>query len=397
LNETIRGFRFSAVAAGIKAPDITGLDLGLIVSDAPAVVAGVTTTNLVIAAPVAIARERLRNGLCQAIIANSGNANAFTGDRGREDALQIAGEVARRLRINAELVIPMSTGVIGNPLPTTRMIARVPDLIDGLDQGRFMDFARSIMTTDTEPKTVVLDGEVSSGPMRMIGIAKGAGMIAPNMATMLAAVLIDARVEQSFLKECVQAEGAESFNCITIDGDQSTNDTLIAMAGGRADAPDLTNSESDRRTFSGMLTRVCSDLARMIVADGEGASKLVKIRVCGAPDKKAASQVARTIAESLLVKTALCGEDPNWGRIIAAAGRAGVDFDPDRIGLSIGEVAIVKDGRLEPGDWEARAKEVMGQREFEILVDLKSGAGEAVFLTTDLSEDYVRINADYRS
>jgi len=393
----IKGFRFSAVAAGIKDPGTDRLDLGLIVADSPAATAGVTTSNLVCAPPVEITRERLRHGLCQAVLANSGNANAYTGERGGRDAVELTSRTAGLLGIDAELIIPMSTGVIGNPLPTERMMGRIPDLVAGLDGTRVMDFARCIMTTDTAPKTVVLDGQVSTGPIRMTGIAKGAGMIAPNMATMLAVIMIDRRVSSSFLRESLLGANEESFNRITVDGDSSTNDTLIALAGGLTDPREPGDGRSDRRTFSGMLNQVCADLARQIVFDGEGATKLVEIRVCGAPNRKAATRVARTIAESLLVKTAFRGEDPNWGRIMAAAGRSGVQFDPERTDLLIGGVTVVRDGKLESGDWEPRANEVMKKREFSVLLDLKSGDGEAVFLTTDLSEEYVRINADYRS
>lgn len=395
--EALSGFRFSAVAAGIKTPGAQKLDLGLILADAPAVAAGVTTTNIVYAAPVRITRERLANGWCQAVLANSGNANAYTGEQGSVDATELTGQVGRVLGIDHKLIIPMSTGVIGNPLPTERMAARIPDLVRGLHPGRYMDFAEAIMTTDTRPKTVVLDGEVSTGPIRMMGIAKGSGMIAPNMATMLAVVLIDLKVELPFLRECLGHAVENSFHRITVDGDLSTNDTLVALAGGRADAAKVGDISSDRETFGKMLDRVCLDLARGIVSDGEGATKLVEIRVCGAPDNGAAARVARTIAESQLVKTAFYGQDPNWGRIAAAAGRAGIQFDPDRLDISIGDVPVVGNGVLVAGDWESPAKEVMKRREFSILVDLKCGAGEATFLTTDLSEEYVRINADYRT
>ncbi|MBI5571570.1 MAG: bifunctional glutamate N-acetyltransferase/amino-acid acetyltransferase ArgJ [Desulfomonile tiedjei] len=393
----IRGFRFSAVAAGVKQPGTTRLDLGLIVSDVPATAAGVTTTNLVAAAPVQITRKRLERGLCQAILINSGNANAYTGEAGMQAASDLTREVAQSLALDPDLVLPMSTGVIGNPLPVDRMRDRIPDLIAGLDAGAASEVARAMMTTDTRPKTVFLEGTLSTGPFKMLGIAKGSGMIAPDMATMLAVILTDVRVERSVLQESLVAAVERTFNRITIDGDTSTNDTLVVLAGGEPSAAALSGSDSDTTAFAALLNEACSDLARQLVLDGEGATKLVEIHVRGAVDEASAVKVAKTIAESPLVKTAFHGGDPNWGRIIAAAGRAGVPFNPEIIELSIGHALVVKDGSLVPGDWEPAAARVMKGREFSIFLDLKSGPAEACFLTTDFSAEYVAINADYRS
>ncbi len=392
----IEGFQFSAVSAGIKDARSTRLDLGLIVSDSPAVTVGLTTTNLVYAAPVAVTRQRLAGGKCSAVLMNSGNANAFTGDRGMKDALELTASVATSLGIAPELVIPMSTGVIGNPLPSERMMQRIPELVNGLAPGRLTDVARAIMTTDTKPKTVCRDVELSSGPLRMVGVAKGSGMIAPNMATMLAVIMSDVSADPGFLNETLTQANTSSFNAITIDGDMSTNDTLIVMAGGCRDPRTVTN-KADEEVFSALLNEVCFDLARQLAGDGEGVTKVVEIRVIGAVDKHSAAHVARTIAESLLVKTAFNGEDPNWGRIICAAGRAGVPFDPDRLDLLIGNVPIVRNGILVEGDWESAAHAVMKTREFSVTLDLKGGDAQARLLTTDLSRDYVSINADYRS
>ena len=393
----IKGFKFSAIAAGIKHADSDRLDLGLVAAEVPAVAAGVTTTNLVCAAPVEITRRCLEKGLCRAVLINSGNANAYTGDSGRQDALDLNLAVAHHLGTNLELVIPMSTGVIGNPLPKERMLQRIPELVLGVDRGSFGDVATAMMTTDTRPKTVCLDGWTSNGPFRILGMAKGAGMIAPNMATMLALILTDIRVEVSFLRESILYANSKSFNSITVDGDTSTNDTLVVLAGGAPDALELGPGREDREIFSSMLDRACTDLSRQIVLDGEGATKAVEVQVCGAPDEDSARLVARAIAESPLVKSAFHGEDPNWGRIICSAGRAGVLFEPDRIDLFIGNVPIVRQGVLVQGDWESAAHEVMKAHEFSVLLDLKTGKGEAVMLTTDLSEEYVTINADYRS
>lgn len=393
----IKGFKFSAIAAGIKHADSDRLDLGLVAAEVSAVAAGVTTTNLVCAAPVEITRRCLEKGLCRAVLINSGNANAYTGDGGRQDALDLNLAVAHHLGTNLELIIPMSTGVIGNPLPKERMLQRIPELVLGVDRGSFGDVATAMMTTDTRPKTVCLDGWTSNGPFRILGMAKGAGMIAPNMATMLALILTDIRVEVSFLRESILHANSKSFNSITVDGDTSTNDTLVVLAGGAPDALELGPGREDREIFSSMLDRACTDLSRQIVLDGEGATKAVEVRVCGAPDEDSARLVARAIAESPLVKSAFHGEDPNWGRIICSAGRAGVLFEPDRIDLFIGNVPIVRQGVLVQGDWESAAHEVMQAHEFSVLLDLKTGKGEAVMLTTDLSEEYVTINADYRS
>ena len=393
----IKGFKFSAIAAGIKHADSDRLDLGLVAAEVPAVAAGVTTTNLVCAAPVEITRRCLEKGLCRAVLINSGNANAYTGDSGRQDALDLNLAVAHHLGTNLELVIPMSTGVIGNPLPKERMLQRIPELVLGVDRGSFGDVATAMMTTDTRPKTVCLDGWTSNGPFRILGMAKGAGMIAPNMATMLALILTDIRVEVSFLRESILYANSKSFNSITVDGDTSTNDTLVVLAGGAPDALELGPGRKDREIFSSMLDRACTDLSRQIVLDGEGATKAVEVQVCGAPDEDSARLVARAIAESPLVKSAFHGEDPNWGRIICSAGRAGVLFEPDRIDLFIGNVPIVRQGVLVQDDWESAAHEVMKAHEFSVLLDLKTGKGEAVMLTTDLSEEYVTINADYRS
>jgi glutamate N-acetyltransferase/amino-acid N-acetyltransferase len=393
----IKGYKFSAVAAGIKKPGTTRLDLGLIVSDVPATVAGVTTTNLVVAAPVTITRERVAKGVSRGILINSGNANAYTGEKGLQDALDLTREVAQALAVHPDLIIPMSTGVIGNPLPLARMRAALPRLVSGLDPYRHMDVAHAMMTTDTKPKTVRLEGATSAGSFQVLGMCKGSGMIAPNMATLLAVILTDIKVEQSFLREALLEANAASFNSVTVDGDTSTNDTLIVLSGGSSSAVELGPNSSDRNAFRAVLNQACSDLAHQIVMDGEGATKVVEIRIVGASNNDAAVKVARTVAESPLVKTAFHGADPNWGRIICAAGRAGVAFDPDKIDLSIGNVQIVRNGRLVAGDWESPAHEVMSSKEFAVLLDLKAGKSEVRLLTTDLSEEYVTINADYRS
>ncbi len=393
----IQGFRFSAVAAGIKRAGTDRLDMGLIVSDSPTAAAAVTTTNLVFAAPVQITRQRLANGSGQAILINSGNANAYTGDQGRQDAIDLTRDVAEGLDIEPDLVVPMSTGVIGLRLPVDRMRPQIRPLLRGLDQGTFMDVARAMMTTDTRPKTVNLEGSLSNGAFKMLGMAKGAGMIAPNMATLLAVILTDVEVEANRLRECLVEANSGTFNRITVDGDTSTNDTVIVMTGGHPGARELGEGQADWKAFSSLLGEACMSLSRQLVLDGEGATKMVEVRVVGAPGSAAATKVARTIAESPLVKTAFHGEDPNWGRILCSAGRSGVAFDPNKVDLFIGSVSIVNQGVVATNDWEAAAHQVMQGREFTVLLDLKAGEGEASFLTTDMSEEYVTINADYRS
>ncbi len=393
----IDGFQFSAVAAGVKKAESDRLDFALILSEAPAVTVGVTTTNLVCAAPVTLTRDRLRAGVSQAILMNSGNANAFTGEAGISDAQSLSSILTERLGVRADLIIPMSTGVIGQRLPVDRMMARIPQLVSSLDKSSFLKVASAIMTTDTVLKTSICEKTLSNGPLKILGMAKGSGMIAPNMATMLAVILVDVRVERAYLHEVFSRINNLTFNRVTVDGDTSTNDTAVVLSGGSIRSRVLLDNVSDRTIFCDALFDVCSSLAKQIVRDGEGASKFVEVKVSGAPDEPSAVKVSRRIAESPLVKTAFHGEDPNWGRIVCAAGSAGVPFDPSNIDLWIGSVQIVKSGALMSDDWEIRAKRVMRDPEFSILIDLKAGTAEASIFTCDLSAEYVGINADYRS
>lgn len=397
ISRSFPGFRFSAVSARIKRQDLERLDVALIVADRPATSAAVTTKNLVAAAPVELTRERMRGGLCRAILINSGNANAYTGSQGKADAVSLTKDIASALGEDPGLVIPMSTGVIGIPLPVERIRPRIPDLVDGLDHGSYEDVAKAMLTTDTKTKLVDLTGEVSSGPFHVLGMAKGSGMIAPYMATMLAVILVDIRVEPSVLRAALREATDVSFNIITVDGDMSTNDTVVCLTGGSVNSRHLGGNAKDREVLSEVLSQACLSLAKQIIFDGEGATKAVQIHVEGTPSNGEAAKVARTIGESCLVKTALHGEDPNWGRIISSAGRAGVHFDPDLLDLFIGDVQIIASGNLVGGDWEKRAAQVMKQREFQIRLDLRSGPGKGTILTSDLSEEYVSINADYRS
>ena len=318
----IRGYRFAAVTAGIKKPGSHKLDLGLIVADTTAVAAGITTTNLVYTAPVMITREILAEGRCRAILINSGNANACTGLAGVEDARQMCRQTAELLETAPDLVIPMSTGVIGAPMPMDRITEHIPEVVQGLDPNGAPAVAQAMMTTDTRPKISFKNAVNSTGAFSVLGMAKGSGMIAPRMATMLGVVLTDLRVPLPLLRDAVLFACHKSFNRITVDGDMSTNDTVVVLSGGAVDAPTLGLSMPDREAFTAALEAVCLDLSRQLVADGEGATKLVEVRVRGVHNEATAAILARTIAESPLVKTAFHGEDPNWGRILCAAGRS---------------------------------------------------------------------------
>ena len=391
----IKGFQFSAVEAAIKKPG--RLDLALIFSETPAAVAAVYTTNKVKAAPVLLDMERTRNGSCQAIVVNSGNANACTGPRGMDDARETTRLVAEGLGIPDEAVLVSSTGVIGVPLPMERIRAGIRPLVDGLSGGTLDEVARAIMTTDTFPKLESRKGSAGGKEYTIAGIAKGAGMIMPNMATMLAFIVTDAAVEPAWLRTVFAAGIERSFNAITVDGDTSTNDTAVIMANGAAGNPPLTGSADGAADFVRLLDEVLLALAKLIVRDGEGATKFVEITVRGARSDADAKRAAMAVANSCLVKTAFFGQDANWGRIFAAVGYSGADVEPERTELFFDDVLMVKNGVFAGGDAEARGTEILKQKEFKVVVDLHLGGGAATVYTSDLSYDYVKINADYRT
>jgi glutamate N-acetyltransferase/amino-acid N-acetyltransferase len=391
----IKGFKFSAVEAAIKKPG--RLDLALIFSEVPAAVAAVFTTNRVKAAPVLVGMERLKNGLCQAVVVNSGNANACTGRQGMDDVLETSRVVAEGLGIPDESVQVSSTGVIGQPLPMERVRMSIPALIEGLEGGTLADVSRAIMTTDTFPKLEVRQGSASGVPFTIAGVAKGAGMIMPNMATMLAFIVTDAAVEPAWLKKVFKEANDASFNIISVDGDMSTNDTALIMANGMAGNPPITAGTPDADTFAGLLEDLLLALAKQIVKDGEGATKFVTITVKGARSAGEAKQAAMAAANSLLVKTAFFGQDANWGRILAAIGYSGAEVDPDKAELFFDGVQMVKNGVFIGGDAESRGTQVLQKKEFTVTVDLRLGEGHATVYTSDLSYDYVKINADYRT
>jgi len=388
---TPKGFQFSTVEAAIKKPGRK--DLALIWSDVPATAAAVFTTNAVKAAPVLLSQERMRGGLCQALVVNSGNANACTGAKGMADACEVSRILALELGIEEQLLQIGSTGVIGVPLPMERLTAALPSLAAGIGSATLDDLAAAIMTTDTFPKTAVQNGPGYT----IAGTAKGAGMIMPNMATMLAYILTDAAVDPSFLGSSFRAAVDCSFNAITVDGDTSTNDTCLVMANGAAGNLPITAGTPEAAEFAALLERVMLDLAKAIVRDGEGATKFVEIRITGAADDADARRAALAVANSSLVKTAFFGQDANWGRIFAAVGYSGAQVNPDLLSLWFDNVQMAKNGIFAGGDAEARGSEVLRRKEFAVTVEMGLGSGCATVFTCDLSHEYVSINADYRT
>lgn len=384
----VRGFRFAGIAAGVKASG--ALDLGVIVADRPVACAGRYTTNRVVAAPVVQSRARLKAaaGRCRYVVVNSGNANACTGERG-------AGDARRMGELTGDLALAQvcSTGVIGAPLPMDALEAGIPKAIAAARPDGVVDFAEAIRTTDGFRKLRHAQIEVDGACYTIVGAAKGAGMIHPNMATMLGFVCTDAPLDPATLDALWGRICDVSFNAITVDGDTSTNDTALMLASG--EGPSLSGAALAR--FEAVATDLTRELALDIVRDGEGGTKLVSITVSGAPDVAAARQVAQTIALSPLVKTAFHGEDPNWGRIIAAAGRSGVAVEQQKLALSIGGVPILVDGAWQGADAEAKAHAVMTGDAWPVTLALGLGDAAATVHTCDFSRDYIRINADYRS
>ena len=388
-----QGFKFSGVASGLKKNGQK--DLGLIYSETPAKVAGVFTRNQIKAAPVLLDMQRITSGTCQAVIVNSGNANCCTGAKGMQDAISMARWTAAKLGIPQEQVLVASTGVIGEPLAVEKVRTALPDLINTLDADGISLLAEAIMTTDTVPKVVTRKGQLGSTAFAVTGVAKGSGMIRPDMATMLCFVMTDIAAEPALLKEMLLASTDRSLNRITVDGDTSTNDTMLLMANGQSGA--VINSDADRKEYQGILDAVLISLGKQLVKDGEGATKLVEIAVKGANSDVDAYQIADTVAHSNLLKTALFGEDANWGRILAAIGRAGVPIEPEAIDVYFADVLMVKDGMGCGKEAEAQATQVLKQPEFTITIDLRAGKGTSSVFTCDFSIDYVKINADYRS
>jgi glutamate N-acetyltransferase/amino-acid N-acetyltransferase len=391
----VAGVRLATAAAGIKTPGRT--DVLLMAFDEGTAVAGVFTRSRCPSAPVEWCRERLGEGTARALLVNSGNANAFTGQRGREATRRSAELAAAALGVEADRVMLASTGVIGEPLAADRFAAVMDDLAARLSPEGWADAGRAIMTTDTFPKVASRQVAVGGATATLVGIAKGAGMIAPDMATMLSFVATDARVGAAVLQQMLADAVAASFNRITVDSDTSTSDTVLAFATGAGGAVVDDPASPDARAFADALASLCLELAHQVVKDGEGCTKFVAVTVTGAESDASAHRIARAIADSPLVKTAAAGEDANWGRVVMAVGKAGEPADRDRLAIWFGDVRVAVDGERDPAYSEAAASAVMREAEIAIRVDLGLGSGTDTVWTCDLTRDYVAINGDYRT
>ena len=393
-----RGFSFSSAACGLKK---SGLDLGLLVSETPAVAAAMFTTNRVQAAPVRLSQSYLRRSRrnMRAVVVNSGNANCCTGSDGYAASEATSRKVSQELAtLDPSQVLVCSTGVIGLPLRVEKILKAVPDLVRARSgkAEAFAQFTRAIMTTDTRPKWAAANCRIGGKTVRILGCCKGAGMIQPNMATMLAFLATDAAISQSLLSRALRGAVAGTFNAITVDGDTSTNDTVAILANGESSARKIASANTDFKTFCAALEKVCRALALKIVEDGEGAQRVIEIEVRGAPSDRAATQIARTIANSPLVKTALAGADPNWGRILAAAGRAGVPFDFELVDIKLAGILVCRRGGEHPFSERVAHKKMLAKY-VPIVVDMHSGKGTARMWTCDFTGEYVNINASYRT
>ncbi len=389
-----RGFSAGGISCGIRK---TKQDLALVRSDPPATVAGVFTLNKTQAAPILVDKLQLsRSTLCSAVIINSGNANACTGERGLNDAWTVVQTTARTLGVPEEQVLVSSTGVIGQYLPMEKLLRGIPRLAASISPQHHTDAAAAIMTTDTFPKEYAVRFSLEGATVTVGGMAKGSGMIAPNMATMLGFLTTDAAVDPAALAHALRQANDASFNRITVDGDMSTNDMVLLLANGTAGNPILTAGSEAYARFCSALEHVAVTLAKMIARDGEGATKLVEVYVAGAADDEQAVRAARAVAGSNLVKTAIHGADANWGRIMAAVGYSGIDVRPEEVEISFNDLPVLKRNFQIVLD-EARAREVLQQDTITIAIDLHRGNASARFWTCDLTKEYIRINASYRS
>ncbi len=391
-----RGFRLTGLHCGIKS-ESGRFDLMLIVSDRPATAAGVYTQNRVFAAPVALDRERTPSDSVRAIVCNSGNANACTGARGLDDAREMARLAAEACGASAEQVLVLSTGVIGEFLPMEVIASGIGAAGKALgnDASSLMAAARGMMTTDTVEKLAGRKVTLSAGEVALVGMAKGAAMIGPNMATMLGVVLTDANLSSADAQAALSRAVGDSFNCISVDGHMSTNDTVLLLASGAAGEKPLSGADLD--AFGSALEEVCIDLARAIPADGEGAEHLITIEVEGCADRDSAHKIAKTVAESPLVKTAVAGADPNWGRIVSAAGYSGIPFDPAGVDLIVNGTLLYEKGAPVSFDEATVSESIRNHRDTSILLRFGEGEGRVRFWTTDLTAEYVRLNADYHT
>jgi len=390
----VAGFRFAGIHCGIKKSGKP--DLALLVADGPVACAGVYTTNQIVAAPVVQSKARLAGRhTAKVVVINSGNANACTGPQGDSDARQMAAWAAMVAGCQPMDVQVCSTGVIGAPLPMSTLESGIPAAYEALSDDGLSDFAEAICTTDTFAKLRQGSAEIDGRRVTVAGVSKGAGMIHPNMATMLGVVVTDASIAPAELDPLWRRVCHRTFNAITIDGDTSTNDTALLLASGRAGGAHLKDESLDQ--FETLLHEVAGELAKDIIRDAEGGTKVVELTVSGAATLADAAKAADAVSLSPLVKTAMHGEDPNWGRIIAAAGRSGAPLDPDRLTLSMDDVVLYQDGVWQGVDAEASAHAVMCKPEYSVRLDLGLGSASRTVFTCDFSADYVRINADYRS
>jgi glutamate N-acetyltransferase/amino-acid N-acetyltransferase len=389
----VPGILAAGLAAGIKPSGRK--DLALIYSSAPAQAAAVFTANQVKGAPVLVSQEHIRGHRARAIVASSGCSNVCTGEAGIRDAREMARIVGDLLRVPAQQVLVASTGVIGQPLPMDRVRAALPRLVKALSPQGSRGAAEAIMTTDTRPKEAAVRLEVGGRPVTIGGIAKGVGMVEPHLATMFCFLATDAAIAGPTLDRVLRRAVDASFNRITVDGDQSTSDTVAVLANGLAENPPVERPGRALGQFRDGLAAIAERLARMLVADGEGATKLVRVEVTGARSPKEAGLAARSVANSPLVKTALCGADPNWGRILMALGKSPARVEADRVTLRIGDELLVERGVLRPGARLDRVHQVMGGAEYVIAIDLGLGTGQDHVWTCDLTEEYVRINSKY--
>jgi len=387
------GFLAAGIHAGIKPAPLP--DLALIASTNPGIMAGVLTQNRIVAPPVLLCRQQLKKHTGQAIIVNSGNANALTGSQGTSDAMEMRRLVSAALRLPVGSVFVGSTGVIGRPLPMPAIREAVPPLIRLLSRSGHKLAAQAIMTTDTRPKEVAVQAEVGGQLVTIGGMAKGSGMIHPDMATMLAYLTTDAAITPRALQAALTRAVNETFNCISVDGDTSTNDTVLCLANGCAGNSTIQTGTPQWITFSSLLHEACLSLALQICRDGEGTTKIVEVIVRGTRSNREAKKIAQTIATSPLVKTAVFGEDPNWGRIVAAAGRAGVNFNPSKLSLQFNATRVVENGQAVGGRAASEAQRIMRKKQYVMTLAVGNHPGHARLWTTDLSYDYVRINASY--
>ncbi|MYF98430.1 bifunctional glutamate N-acetyltransferase/amino-acid acetyltransferase ArgJ [Candidatus Poribacteria bacterium] len=391
----VPGVQAAGIHVGIKKAEAK--DLALIVTDEPATAAGVFTKNSVTAAPVIVCRKHLSNPTAQAIVINSGNANACTGERGMINAHLMATGTAEKLNIAEEDVLVSSTGVIGQQLPMEKIEKGIQLATEALSTNGGADAAEAIMTTDTHPKSAAVEIDIGGKTVKIGGIAKGSGMIAPNMATMLSYLTTDICISSETLQSALTRVVDNTYNLLTVDTDRSTNDTVIILATGGTQNAKITNSSgADYESFCEGLQFVCTELVKMLARDGEGATKLVEVVVKRAKDRIDAEKAARAVAESPLVKTAVFANDANWGRIMMAIGKSGADFDPYHVDVLLGDYLLVKNG-MDSGYDEDKATQLFDNDPVRITIDLHAGDAEVTMWTCDYSYDYIRINADYRT